>query len=98
MDAAHDRIPVTIDGASVPLSLQLDDRHEELGRLFEYELEPAHVGGYSTFSSPARKPLTVCATKNLACASSTDVTRLSRVGTSDRYLTPARDAVAKCGC
>jgi len=61
-----------------PLTLTPD--HEELGRLFEYELELQSAAFDLKFDALLGKPLTVCATKNLGVRFFNGIiTRLSRV-------------------
>jgi len=62
--------------------------HRSWGACSEYELELQSAAFDLKFDALLGKPLTVCATRTWACASSTGSSRaLSRVGTSDRYLT-----------
>jgi type VI secretion system secreted protein VgrG len=82
-----DREPVTIDGTSVPLHLHWMTGHEELGRLFEYELELYCEKLDVKFDAILGKPLTVCVTKFEGVRFYNGiVTRLWRVGVADRYL------------
>jgi type VI secretion system secreted protein VgrG len=82
-----DRQPVTIDGTSVPLSLRWMTGHEELGRLFEYELELFCEAPDVKFDAILGKPLTVCVTKVGGVRFFNGiVTRLWRVGIVDRHL------------
>ncbi len=82
-----DREPVTIDGTSVPLHLHWMTGHEELGRLFEYELELYCEKLDVKFDAILGKPLTVCVTKFDGVRFFNGiVTRLWRVGVADRNL------------
>jgi len=83
-----DRVPVTIDGTSVPLTLNWMVGHEELGRLFEYELEVQCPVFELKFDALLGKALTVCLNKEGGIRFFNGiVTRLARVGTADRHLT-----------
>jgi type VI secretion system secreted protein VgrG len=82
-----DRQPVTIDGTDVPLVLNWMIGHEELGRLFEYEIEILCEKFDVNFNEILGKPLTVCVSKFMGVRFFHGiVTRLWRVGVRDRYL------------
>ena len=83
-----ERLPVTIDGTSDPLLLHWMSGHEELGRLFEYELEIYSEKHDLKFDALLGKPLTVCLSKTGGTNRFFNgiLTRIRNLGVKDRYL------------
>jgi type VI secretion system secreted protein VgrG len=84
-----ERLPVTIDGPSDKLQLHLHwmTGHEELGRLFEYELEIYAENHDVKFGDLLGKPMTVCLSKQGGNRFFNGiVTRVRNLGVHDRYL------------
>ena len=83
----NERFPITIDGTAQPLLLHHMTGREELGRLFEYELEIYSENFDLKFEDILGKPLTVCLLKLGGVRFFNGiVTRMWRVGIFDRYL------------
>ena len=81
-----DRTPITIDGAPLPLLLHQMTGHEELGRLFHYELELYSESPDIPAAQLLGKPLTVCLSKTGGVRFFNGiVTELQRIGRLDKY-------------
>jgi type VI secretion system secreted protein VgrG len=82
-----DRLPVTIDGTAVPLLLHWMRGREELGRLFEYELEIFSEDFALSFDAILGKPLTVCVSTfgGVNRFFNGIITHLRRVESGERY-------------